>query len=125
LYLHNPARGDAAARAGAWELLLSARAAAVSASADAAMSQGRFLSALRAAVVDGGVRLLAGRRVLCDFTLFAVAFVDSAADVDKELCALGALGAWHVLRSRPLRDFAAQHAAAAAAPGAGPEGEPQ
>jgi hypothetical protein len=97
----------------------------VSAAADAALSQGRFLRALRAAVVDGGVRLLAGRRVLCDFTLFAVAFVDSAAEVDQELCALGVLGGWHVLRCRPLRDFAAQHAAAARGAGAGPEGEPQ
>ncbi len=59
------------------------------------------------------MRLLRGRRVMCDFHLFGVAYIDSASDVDKELCALGCLGAWHVLRAPLLRDFAATHAHAA------------
>ncbi len=67
------------------------------------------------------MRLLRGRRVLCDFSLFAVAFIDSPSDVDAELCALGALGGWHVLRSPQLRRLAAQHASAAGAT----EPEPQ
>ena len=55
------------------------------------------------------MRLLRSRRVLADFAFFAVAYVDSPAQVDQALCALGLLGAWHVLRAPWLRSFAAEH----------------
>ena len=111
-YLQNPARGPAALRDAAWPPLLSARSAALSAAADAALQRGSVLSALSRTFLDGGVRLLRSRRVLADFAFFAVAYVDSPSDVDQALCCLGVLGAWHVLRAPWLRAFAAEHARA-------------
>ena len=71
-----------------------------------------MLSALSRTFLDGGVRLLRSRRVLADFAFFAVADVESPAEVDQALCGLGVLGAWHVLRAPWLRSFAAEHAQA-------------
>lgn len=113
--MQNPARGPAAQRGAAWPPLLAARSAALSAEADSDLARGSVLSALRRTFMDGGVRLLRARRVLADFSFFAVAYFDSPSDVDKALCALGLLGAWHVLRAPWLRSFAAEHARAAAA----------
>ena len=70
---------------------------------------------MKSAFVDGGVRLLRGRRVLVDLSFFSVAFIDSPSAVDRQLCCLGAFEAWRVLRLPALREFAAQHAAAAGA----------
>ena len=111
-YLQNPARGPASLRDAAWPPLLAARSAALSAATDAALQRGSVLSALSRTFLDGGVRLLRSRRVLADFAFFAVAYVDSPAEVDAALCALGVLGAWHVLQAPWLRAFAAEHARA-------------
>ena len=110
--MQNPAHGPASLRDAAWPPLLAARSAALSAEADAALQRGSVLSALRRTFIDGGVHLLRARRVLADFSFFSIAFVDSSSDVDRTLCALGVLGAWHVLRAPWLRDFAAEHARA-------------
>lgn len=114
-YVQNPAHGPATLREAAWPPLLAARSAALSAETDAALQRGSVLSALRRTFLDGGVHLLRARRVLADFSFFSVAYFDSSADVDKGICALGLLGAWHVLRAPLLRDFAAEHARAKSA----------
>lgn len=113
-YLNNPVRVPSLSD-GAWEPLLAARASVLASNADEQLSRGRFMSALKSAFVDGGVRLLRGRKVMVDFLLFSVAFIDSASTVDQELVAVGVLGQWRVLRSQALRSLAASHVQAAAA----------
>ncbi len=58
--------GDPALRDAAWEPLLAARSATLGAGVDDALSRGKLFSALKSAFVDGGVRLLRGRRVMVD-----------------------------------------------------------
>ena len=113
-YLNNPVRVPSLSD-GAWEPLLAARASVLASNADEQLSRGRFMSALKSAFVDGGVRLLRGRRVMVDFLLFSLAYIDSASTVDQELVAVGLLGQWRVLRSHALRSLAASHVQAAAA----------
>ena len=44
-----------------------------------------------------------GQRVMVDFHLFAMAYVDSEAAVDAEFFALGAMGTWNVVPMAPLQ----------------------
>jgi len=105
-YVSNPAH-SAPLRDRVWPKLLAARTELLAAQAQQNAAQGNFLSALKGAVLDGGLRAVSGQRFLLDLHFFAVAFLDSAARVDQELLALGAFGEWRVLQSTTLRELAA------------------
>lgn len=114
-FLTNPVKNPDE-RERAWAVLSRARNQALDAATDRSLSRGSFLRALKTAVLDGAVRLLAGRRVCVDLLFFSVAFFDTASDVDKALCAVGAFGDWRVVVSPALRDFAAHRARLASGP---------
>ena len=108
-FLQNPAK-DPALRVACWEPLLSARHALLGDKVEDKLHRGKLFSALKAAVMDGGVRLARGKRVLVDFMFLCIAYVESNSKLDQDLCALGCFGSWYIIRSNTLRNFAAGQA---------------
>ena len=117
LFLTNP--GSRAAkkdlREAGFSTLLDARTTLLSRETSSRLAEGRLGAALRAAFVDGGVRLALGRRCLLDMHVLSFAWIDSASEVDQSLVAVGALGEWRVVIWPALRGFVAAAAGLPAA----------
>ena len=108
-WLQNPAR-DPSLRHACWAPLLAARHSRVGEKTEAKLAAGSLFGALKSAVLDGGIRLARSKRVLVDLTFGCCAYFDSSSKIDLELCAVGLFGAWYVVQSRALRDWAASYA---------------
>eukprot|EP00238_Polyblepharides_amylifera_P012630 CAMPEP_0196586724 /NCGR_PEP_ID=MMETSP1081-20130531/55350_1 /TAXON_ID=36882 /ORGANISM="Pyramimonas amylifera, Strain CCMP720" /LENGTH=197 /DNA_ID=CAMNT_0041908699 /DNA_START=134 /DNA_END=727 /DNA_ORIENTATION=- len=104
-YFTNPIR-NVTAMAECWRLLRARRTLLLSLRDKQDIKQWKILSVLRNTVVDT-VQGWAGQRVAVDFIFFTLAYMDSPAEVDTDLCCIGALGCWKVLELEALRRFAA------------------
>ena len=107
-YLNNPAR-DAGTHAHCWEVLAVERRARIARRNSKDLASFKIMSLLKNTLVDG-VQHLQGQRIMIDFIFFAIAYIDSEAKVDAEICAVGVLGSWRLFEMEPLRRLAAMAA---------------
>ena len=110
MYVNNPAR-DERGREGAWACLLAERRRMIASRDADSLKRFELFTFIKNQVGDA-VAVVQGRRVLCDFALFALAWLESENPVDAECFALGALGTWTPVPTAPFRKVAVAISAA-------------